>query len=1090
MCFRGGNGVSWYSKVNKYIDDNLMDFIKEFFGANANTEKIARAIRVSPAPCCGHNDCFSFATEKNAFNCFSCRKSGNRIKSLQYLFGNEKDANKALSKWAGVEYLEDRVYDEQTRKKMEKEERLQELYRIAILHYTFQMQDETESTALAMQTGKEHGCRKHQLDFLKKYKVGYSSGWDFLRNALEKSPKGFTKEEIEEAKSFISIPEGYFVYPYYDKAGNLIRINTKLFERKCLGSYDRDTGRYGYDCGYRTKDLSKKSRETHEHLKKHKMAGDGFSRGEKTNAFYFDPESIQRKRFAILVEGENDVISADEEMANLPESYRRDFAIIGLGGQMDEESFESLFLRQFEKIYECFDHDDAGDKYRNLLDEKLPDVPVYSILFDDDINDIDAWLKSHLYNPGDFKDAIDNAAYRDTKHYIIERETSKHHWRLKNRQFEITFDVSKANHQKGTIDGTISVYKGGQPTFKKTGDLMNTKIDPALNTTKLLFAEEVDKYYNDVEMVADKPKRSYWELINIFKYTSKQNQVIRQLAWYLHQKDIKEFQAAASKLGALGQEVKAQILQEVNSIENQQFDPNITPPIITLSQFFNIPNNDAFFYFSKIINEEDVTKAVPCLITNKKEEIRLDLMKKSDPQSILLIKNKYQLPTEVPITIMNQNEVSLQRYWVERWKNEQLDPAEYDPSKLIKEIEDFIRGSYYLHDDTLKVLSLWIYSTYFYMLFQSGFPYLLITGEKGTGKSTADFLIYLLSLNPKFALHMSESSLFRAISQQGGTFILDELENLTDKKSVDGNAFATILKGGYSNFGRIYRTNMENGIAMIEEHSAFGPKVISNINGLDDVIGDRCIFIKTARAPESKLKFLKDPQIYREQERSKAHSITSRCVISALEYFQTVNEIYNDANNKVMTGNARLSQIILPLVAMAKFVGGDYEEALMRFYRDDIAPVKEELSVSTQEGMVKNILKIVAQELTGIRESKWATNEKIHTHTVPITYHRETGIFEMDLLHFMVLGEESNDGIELELKSLRNTIKMIFKSATDFKNSATPKNLTIHDESLQRRLNNQKNIRTTLFRFNVNDYLSESEKQTLHNNSVPETSLF
>src|SRR5690606_25070768 len=112
-----------------------------------------------------------------------------------------------------------------------------------------------------------------------------------------------------------------------------------------------------------------------------------------------------------------------------------------------------------------------------------------------------------------------------------------------------------------------------------------------------------------------------------------------------------------------------------------------------------------------------------------------------------------------------------QPYWVDKWKDGEVTDDEIDPKRLIKEIEDFIRKCYYLEESTLKVLTLWIYSTYYYMLFKSGFPYLMFTGPKGTGKSTLDILVYLLALNSKLALDMSESALYRSITTEGGTFI-------------------------------------------------------------------------------------------------------------------------------------------------------------------------------------------------------------------------------------------------------------------------------------------------------------------------------
>lgn len=1087
--------MSWYKKVNEYIDENLLDFIKEFYGDGGyETQKISKSIRVNPCPSCGHKDCFSFATEINGFNCFSCRVSGNRLNSLSTILNlSDEDIRKRIFDWSGIDYIPNHVHDQQVQKEREHNNRIKMIHELAIKLYSLQLSNQAETKALYHQTE----VRKHQAEFLEKYQVGYSVDQRVLRNALEKSSHNFTQEEIKEALKLVGVPEGFFVYPYFDKTGNLIRVNAKLHERICMGNQRQD-GTFEFNCGYRTNDLSKKAVADHKARpsnKNHVLSSDGFSRGEKIDAFYYAKGTLRRQKFAILLEGENDVISVDEALSFLPQKYQRDFLPIGLGGQMDEASFDSLFLRQFDAIYECFDHDEAGDKYRELLDEKLPDIPVYSIKFDEDYNDIDEYLKSGV-SPDVFKDAIDNAEYRETHHFIINRDTKSHKWTLVNRKYEIVFDILRYNSKKGFPEGTISVNKGGQPVFEKDGDLASARLDNYLNTPKLLFARKLKEYYQSVEMTSKGPQRSFEELIDIYPYTPKKNTVVKHLSIYLANKDEKDFEIAVKRLAKLGSKVRSQILQEVNSSRSDDIkNPNQIPEV-TLSQFFSVQNDDAFFYFTKFLkdDEEDTneTKKLPFLLTNKKEEIRLDLIKRKTPQSVLLVKKKYQLPSEVPTAIMDPDGASLQQEWAEKWRLGQLKPEEYAPSKLIQEIEEFINRCYYLEPDTVKVLSLWIYATYFYTIFKAGFPYLLITGEKGTGKTTADMLIYLLSLNAKLALQMSESALFRAISQQGGTFILDEIENLSDKKNVDNNAMATILKGGYSDTGKIYRTNMDQGSGgNVEGFSAFGPKVISNINGLDDVIGDRCIFIKTIRAPESKIQDLEDVQFYRDGTGlEEVKAITSKCVISALTYFKEVYDLYYNPRSKISTGNARLSQIVKPLMTMAQFVGEDYEEALMRFYKNEISPVKEELSVSSLEGMVKHLIRTVALELTGISTTKWATLSHESMYPTPIEYHEDTGIFQMDIMHFFTLAEASNNDTPVELNALRKTIKQTFKNQAEYMSRSTKRSVGIADEGLQRRLNGKKRMLVDVISFNVNDYLTDAEKEMMNPNRVPEKSLF
>ena len=140
-----------------------------------------------------------------------------------------------------------------------------------------------------------------------------------------------------------------------------------------------------------------------------------------------------------------------------------------------------------------------------------------------------------------------------------------------------------------------------------------------------------------------------------------------------------------------------------------------------------------------------------------------------------------------------------------------ISDEELEPSLLIKEIERYIRKFYYTNDNNVyKIVSLYIYTTYYYELFAQ-IPYLFLNGSKGSGKSILDECIKLLSFNAKMALDITEAALFRTLSVEGGVLILDEQENLNSKNRTMDNSMAAILKGGYARSGAVYRCNTEKG---------------------------------------------------------------------------------------------------------------------------------------------------------------------------------------------------------------------------------------------------------------------------------------
>lgn len=1080
--------MNWFEQVSQFIDDNFDDFLSHFFPQSSQF-RYNRGVRLNPSPCCQHNDCMSFSSEKPIANCFSCGMKGTRIQFVEQIWGTEEGRDE-LARWSATPFT--RKYEsEEVKAEREKDSRIQELYTAAVSFYHMQLfsQDPEADRALAKQTGKDlaNGERAHDEATLQEFKVGLAlENYDVFEKLM--ANRGYTEEELVKARKMVWVPPFYYVYPYFDAAGNLIRINTKPYKRTCLGR-KMPNGKFDYKCSFETHDTSKKVKRKHEEESGHTMSMDVYSTGEKEEAFYKSPEIKRKKKFGIVVEGENDVFSVHEALKELGTDFERDFLVFGIGGNGKEGTFSSNYLRGFEALYAAFDNDKAGQKYLDQLNEELPEIKLYKINIDSDFNDIDEHLKAPANEKLTLDELLSQAEYVENKNVSFERENGlRHIWNVKNRSFHIAFEIEQYNQKASQMEGTLFVYMHGELQQKKTGKLDTIRLEGQLGAAKLLLSTHLDKYYNEVPWEQGKPKREFRELIDILAHTKNYMQVVKQIAWYLYKAEELGYERLFRILrGKVSDQKKiAEILKEVNGYANTDIDPYALFPKINLSQFFHVMNDDGYFYFSRVIKDGDVPKLVPCLISNRKEEMRLDLLKRKDPQCLLLIQNKYEMPFEVETAVMDPVDVSLQPYWVDKWKNGELSDEDLDPGKLIKEIEDFVRKCYYLRESSLKVLSLWIFSTYFYMLFKSGFPYLMFTGPKGTGKSTLDIMVYLLSINAKIALDMSESALYRTITFEGGTFILDEVENLTDKKVVDSNGYAKILKGGYSESAYVYRTNMDKGNST-EKFSVFGPKVISNINGIEDVIADRCIYIRTFRVSEDKLRGLEDPQIYKEERRPEVHSITSRCALSALTHFKKVSEMLHEPEASFETGNARLTQILKPLITMARFVGGDYEEHLIEFYETEVRQTKDDISSGTVEGMIRSILKRVARELAGAENEKWATTHDKHIYNVPIGHASTLKTFDIDNLHIKVLCEELNTDVPVDLGTVNRTLKALMGPDYDMEKRRRQTTATITDENLQKQLNGKRNIRVYRYTMDIENFLSKDEIKSYRGSSEAPT---
>lgn len=137
------------------------------------------------------------------------------------------------------------------------------------------------------------------------------------------------------------------------------------------------------------------------------------------------------------------------------------------------------------------------------------------------------------------------------------------------------------------------------------------------------------------------------------------------------------------------------------------------------------------------------------------------------------------------------------------------------------------------------LLTLWVLSSWFYSSFEA-FPYLYITGEYGSGKTTLGRIISYLTSEACLSEDISKASLVR-LADEGHTIILDEAEQRTLRKKLNP------LLGGYKKDGKTYLTIG----GKVQGYNTYSPKAIINIKGMTKVLVDRCVIIHLPKSKKS-----------------------------------------------------------------------------------------------------------------------------------------------------------------------------------------------------------------------------------------------
>ena len=171
--------------------------------------------------------------------------------------------------------------------------------------------------------------------------------------------------------------------------------------------------------------------------------------------------------------------------------------------------------------------------------------------------------------------------------------------------------------------------------------------------------------------------------------------------------------------------------------------------------------------------------------------------------------------------------------------------------QIVEDLLDYLRTVTWLpYEGDYALLAGYVVMSYVYNAFDA-IPMLLMNGEKGSGKSSTAEAIADLSYNGQVLGGGSEKAMIRAVDQSRGLLVLDDLEKVGRRAGSDVSEFSDVnqmLKVAYNKTTGVKSIVDQKGVS--RNLNFYGPKVITNISGLDPVNESRTYTIYTRVMPK------------------------------------------------------------------------------------------------------------------------------------------------------------------------------------------------------------------------------------------------
>ena len=272
---------------------------------------------------------------------------------------------------------------------------------------------------------------------------------------------------------------------------------------------------------------------------------------------------------------------------------------------------------------------------------------------------------------------------------------------------------------------------------------------------------------------------------------------------------------------------------------------------------------------------------------------------------------------------------------------------------LLGRLTGFFGRFIFFRDTRLPLLlAIWTMGTYCYRIFRA-FPYLVFRSPmKRCGKSRTLDVLALVAFNASSrTTNPTEAQLFRGPGKNGGTMLLDEVEQLRgDKEAFHG--LLTVLNSGFEQGGVVTRLEKRGERFVDVQYPTYAPRALAGISRLAETLEDRAILIFMAR----KLKHEKVERFSPSRLEQEAQSLRDQLYIWALTHAADLAEVYaQDAFPALRELDDRARDLWEPLLSIALLADVEAEEtgettdfaaSLTRLARD-LSGVRDETETTT-----------------------------------------------------------------------------------------------------------------------------------------------